>query len=148
MSKIRITKEFHFEAAHALMGYDGPCRNIHGHSYQLSVTIAGNPVTDDKSPKLGMIMDFGDLKKMIKKEIVDPLDHTLLLNAALPTEEIKKSGDPFSNITIVDYQPTSENLLLDFAARIKRLLPPEVTLHSMRLRETASSYAEWFADDN
>jgi len=60
---IRITKEFKFEMAHALKGYDGPCKNIHGHSYELMVTILGYPVVDESSPKLGMVMDFGDLKK-------------------------------------------------------------------------------------
>jgi 6-pyruvoyltetrahydropterin/6-carboxytetrahydropterin synthase len=148
MTKIRVTKEFHFEAAHALMGYDGPCRNVHGHSYHLSVTVTGEPVSDLKSAKLGMVIDFGDLKCMIKSHIVDPLDHALLLNAALPVEEIKKTGDPFSNIVLLDYQPTSENMLIDFAKRIRELLPPGVSLHSMKLRETANSYAEWFAEDN
>ncbi len=64
MSKIRITKEFHFEMAHTLLGYDGPCRNIHGHSYELKVTLLGVPIDDPKNPKLGMVMDFGDLKKL------------------------------------------------------------------------------------
>ncbi|MEI7896682.1 MAG: 6-carboxytetrahydropterin synthase QueD, partial [bacterium] len=57
-------------------------------------------------------------------------------------------GDPFTNVVLVPYQPTSENFLLDFAERIGKLLPAGVMLHSMRLRETANSYAEWFADDN
>jgi 6-pyruvoyltetrahydropterin/6-carboxytetrahydropterin synthase len=148
MNQIRVTKEFRFEAAHALTGYDGPCRNIHGHSYELSVTVTGTPVTDRQSTKLGMVMDFGDLKKIIKKQIVDPFDHALLLNAGLPQEELQQFGEPFTNIIFLPYQPTSENFLLDFAHRIRELLPRGVLLHSMRLRETASSYAEWFAEDN
>jgi 6-pyruvoyltetrahydropterin/6-carboxytetrahydropterin synthase len=148
MNKIRVTKEFRFEAAHALRGYDGPCRNIHGHSYELSVTVTGIPVTDPASPRLGMVIDFGDLKRTIKKQIVDPFDHALLLNGDTPREDIRISGEPFTNVVFLSYQPTSENFLLDFAARIKPLLPAGVELHSMRLRETASSYAEWFAEDN
>jgi 6-pyruvoyltetrahydropterin/6-carboxytetrahydropterin synthase len=148
MNHIRVTKEFRFEAAHALMGYDGPCRNVHGHSYELSVTVIGTPVADPASTKLGMVMDFGDLKKIIKKHIVDPFDHALLLNAALPKEELQQFGEPFTNIVFLPYQPTSENFLLDFAVRIRELLPQGVLLHSMRLRETANSYAEWFAGDN
>jgi len=148
MSKIRITKEFHFEAAHALMGYDGPCRNVHGHSYHLSVTIMGEPITDPDSPKCGMVMDFGDLKRMIRSLIIDPLDHALILNSAFPVEDLKRMGNPFSNLRMVDYQPTSENMLIDFAEKIRKVLPFNLTLISMRLRETDTSFAEWFAEDN
>ncbi|MCX6268172.1 MAG: 6-carboxytetrahydropterin synthase [Bacteroidetes bacterium] len=148
MNQIRVTKEFRFESAHALMGYDGPCKNVHGHSYELSVTVIGAPVSDRNSAKLGMVMDFGDLKKIIKKQIVDPFDHALLLNSDLPQDELQKFGEPFNNIVSLPYQPTSENFLLDFATRISEFLPSGVKLHSLRLRETANSYAEWFADDN
>jgi 6-pyruvoyltetrahydropterin/6-carboxytetrahydropterin synthase len=147
MNQIRVTKEFRFEAAHALKGYDGPCRNVHGHSYELSVTVIGSPVSDQNSAKLGMVMDFGDLKKIIKKHIVDPFDHALLLNSAVSTEEMERFGEPFTNLVVVPYQPTSENFLIDFAKRIRELLPQGVNLHSMRLRETANSYAEWFSED-
>ena len=148
MNLIRVTKEFRFEAAHALKGYDGPCRNIHGHSYELSVTVIGSPVTDLQSSKLGMVMDFGDLKKIVKKQIVDPLDHALLLYEKYPQEDLKQLGEPFTNLVLLPYQPTSENLLLDFAGRIRELLPGGIRLFSMRLRETANSFTEWFAADN
>ena len=148
MDQIRVTKEFRFEAAHALMGYDGPCKNIHGHSYQLSVTVIGSPVSDSASTKLGMVMDFGDLKKIIKRQIIDPFDHALLLNSAISYEGLQNLGEPFTNIVVVPYQPTSENFLLDFAKRIREFLPTGVLLYSLRLRETSNSYAEWFATDN
>ena len=79
---IRVTKEFRFEMAHALAGHDGPCRNIHGHSYLLSVTLTGTPVNDPASPKNGMVMDFSDLKKIVDSAIVRPFDHALVLLAA------------------------------------------------------------------
>jgi 6-pyruvoyltetrahydropterin/6-carboxytetrahydropterin synthase len=148
MSTIRITKEFSFEAAHALHGYDGPCKSIHGHSYGLFVTVSGIPVRDIKSPKNGMVMDFGDLKKIIKKNIVDPVDHALILSKDYPVQDVAKISEAFCNIVWVDYQPTSENLLADFAMKIKALLPEGVSLFSLRLRETANSYAEWYASDN
>ncbi len=146
MPSLRITKEFSFEAAHALKGYDGPCRNIHGHSYQLAVTVTGNPVTSHNAPKRGMIMDFSELKKIMKSEVIDKMDHALILPSDLDISELKKMGETFSKVIMVDYQPTSENLLADFAGRIIRVLPEGVKLHSMKLRETATSYAEWFAD--
>jgi 6-pyruvoyltetrahydropterin/6-carboxytetrahydropterin synthase len=148
MTQIRVTKQFHFEAAHALKGYDGPCRHVHGHSYELSVTVIGSPITGTDDPKLGMVIDFGDLKRLIRKHIVDPLDHALLLNREIPRETLSSLGEPFTNIIFVPYQPTSENMLIDFAARIRGLLPAGVALHSMKLRETETSFAAWFADDN
>jgi 6-pyruvoyltetrahydropterin/6-carboxytetrahydropterin synthase len=148
MTRVRITKEFTFEAAHALKGYDGPCRNIHGHSYKLSVTIIGEPVSVLDSPKTGMVMDFSELKKTIRKSLIDLFDHSLILGSGYPENVIKMPGEEASNVVFVDYQPTSENLLIDFAARIRNLLPSGVRLYSLKLRETGSSYAEWFADDN
>ena len=148
MSTIRITKEFRFEAAHALRGYDGPCKSIHGHSYELAITVTGTPVGDKESPKAGMVMDFGDLKKIIRKNIIDSVDHALILNKDYPVEDVQKIREVFCNIVWVDYQPTSENLLADFSQKIIPLLPDGVNLHSIKLRETANSFAEWYATDN
>ena len=86
MSTIRITKEFTFETAHALYGYDGKCKNIHGHSYKLAVTVIGTPITDPTNVKMGMVIDFGDLKSIVKEEVVDPLIMQLFL---MPTHHIK-----------------------------------------------------------
>ncbi len=148
MNKIRITKHFDFESAHALYGYDGKCKNIHGHSYHLYVTVIGDPINDPDDPKNGMVMDFGDLKRIVKKEIVIVFDHAVVLNQNSPHIELAKSIEDHSHkIVLVPYQPTSENMLFDFAERIKRQLPQNVSLHSLKLYETANSYAEWFADD-
>lgn len=147
MDQIRITKEFRFEAAHALKGYDGPCKNIHGHSYELSVTVIGTPNADPNSSKLGMVMDFGDLKRLIKGAIVDSFDHALILQEDSEKDISQAPVAPFCNILYLPYQPTSENLLVDFSQRIKALLPPECKLFSLRLRETATSFAEWFESD-
>ena len=114
MTVIRLTKEFSFEAAHALDGYDGPCREIHGHSYRLFVTVKGTPAEDEADPKCGMVMDFGGLKRIVNEEIVS----------------------------------RCENMLADFARRIAARLPEGVALHSLKLHETATSFAEWFAGDN
>ena len=149
MARIRLTKEFSFESAHALDGYDGLCREIHGHSYRLFVTVVGEPSQCESDPKLGMVMDFGDLKRIVNCEIVDRLDHSFVVrdseqNAAL----IASLGEKFKNVVVVDYQPTCENMLSDFAERLQRALPTNVQLYSLRLHETATSYAEWFASDN
>ena len=148
MTKIRLTKEFHFETAHALWNYDGLCKNIHGHSYILFVTIIGEPINDKTNPKLGMVMDFGDLKKIISEEIIDKLDHALLLSKETPDVEELNIAQMFKRFYLMDYQPTCENMIIDFADRIKKRLPKEVSLHSLKLHETSTSFAEWFASDN
>ena len=148
MTKIRLTKEFKFEMAHALKGYDGPCRHIHGHSYELVVTVAGVPESDPSSPKLGMVIDFGQLKTIVRQVIISEFDHALVLNRDSANEYFVHMTDLFGKLILVDYQPTSENLLIDYAARIKAQLPAGVELISMQLRETVTSYTEWFAADN
>lgn len=148
MSKIRVTKEFTFEMAHALLGYDGSCRFVHGHSYGLTVTVMGTTVEDETTPKLGMVIDFGDLKKIVKETVVNQFDHALVLNSKTPHDTLKGSNEMFDKMIFVDFQPTSENLVVDFAERIKEKLPDEISLYSLKLRETATSYAEWFAGDN
>jgi 6-pyruvoyltetrahydropterin/6-carboxytetrahydropterin synthase len=146
--KIRITKHFDFETAHALYGYDGKCRNIHGHSYQLYVTVIGTPISDANHVKNGMVLDFGDLKKIVKSEIVDIFDHATVLNENSPHKELAEKIKPHSpKVLLVDYQPTSENMLVHFAEKISDRLPNSVTLHSLKLYETNNSYAEWFASD-
>ena len=87
MAVIRLTKEFSFEAAHALDGYDGPCREIHGHSYRLFVTVKGTPAEDASNPKCGMVLDFGVLKRIVSEEIVSHFDHALVLRASESGEE-------------------------------------------------------------
>ena len=148
MQNIRLTKIFNFEAAHALLGYHGKCRHIHGHSYQLHVTVIGKPLDDESSSVKGMVMDFSHLKEIVKENIVEVFDHALVLNKNTPLDGVYMKSETFQKVIIVDYQPTSENLLIDYADRISKLLPENVKLHNLRLQETVTSFAEWFADDN
>jgi len=149
MSKIRITKQFTFETGHALYGYDGKCKNVHGHSYKLSVTVIGSPITDTANVKYGMVIDFGDLKKIVKQEILDVFDHATVFNKNTPHVELAKElSDRGHDTILVDYQPTSENMVIDFAKKIKDRLPSNILLHSLRLQETETSFAEWFQSDN
>lgn len=149
MDTIRITKQFSFETGHALYGYDGKCRNVHGHSYKLSVTVIGEPIEDNNHVKFGMVIDFGDLKKIVKEEIVDVFDHATVFNKNTPHVELAKELENRGhNVLLVDYQPTSEMMVIDFAEKIKKRLPGSIQLHSLKLQETETSYAEWFANDN
>ncbi len=149
MGNIRITKQFTFETGHALFGYDGKCRNVHGHSYKLSVTVIGSPITDTGHVKLGMVIDFSDLKKIVKEEIVDEFDHATVFNKNTPHIELAQElSGRGHKVILANYQPTSENMVIDFADKIKVRLPENIKLHSLKLQETDTSFAEWFADDN
>jgi 6-pyruvoyltetrahydropterin/6-carboxytetrahydropterin synthase len=149
MSTIRITKQFSFETGHALYGYDGKCRNVHGHSYKLFVTVIGHPISDTTHVKLGMVIDFSDLKVIVKNKIVDVFDHATVFNKNTPHVELAKElSDRGHNVLLVDYQPTSEMMIIDFANVIKQELPSHIKLHSLKLQETDSSYAQWFASEN
>jgi 6-pyruvoyltetrahydropterin/6-carboxytetrahydropterin synthase len=149
MSNIRITKQFSFETGHALYGYDGKCKNVHGHSYKLSVTVIGTPISDAQNVKFGMVIDFTDLKKIVKEEIVDQFDHATVFNKNTPHVELAHELESRGHhVILVDYQPTSENMVIDFSNRIKNRLPKNISLFSLKLQETETSFAEWFASDN
>jgi len=149
MSNIRITKQFSFETGHALYGYDGKCKNVHGHRYKLSVTVIGKPILDASNVKFGMVIDFTDLKKIVREEIVDLFDHATVFNKNTPHVELAKElSNRGHHVILVDYQPTSENMVIDFAQKINNRLPAEIQLHSLKLQETETSFAEWYASDN
>ncbi len=147
MSYIRLTKEFSFEMAHALWNYDGSCRNIHGHSYRLSVTVKGQPIEEKGNVKLGMVLDFGVLKEIVQQEIIKPFDHSVVISNEADHSWIKQSSQMFEKTILTAYQPTCENMLIDFAKKIQLKLPVSIQLVSIKLAETANSYAEWFAAD-
>jgi len=148
MAIIRLTKIFYFDTGHALAGYDGKCRNVHGHTYTLEVTVIGEPITDPNHVKFGMVIDFSDLKEIVKKHVIDDYDHALVLNKNTVYKEIgdflNKRGH---HILLVDFQPTGEMMIQDMAQRIMAHLPSNLKLFKLKLYETGTSYAEWYADD-
>lgn len=148
MPKIRVTKRFHFEMAHSLYEYDGLCRNIHGHSYNLEVTLRGEPHNQPGHPKDGMVMDFGDLKRIVKEHIVSRFDHALMINHLVPEDKVELLHQTTDRIILVNFQPTTENIATHIASILQQQLPAKVELFSIRLYETITSFAEWFASDN
>ncbi len=148
MSNIRVTKRFHFEMAHTLYEYDGLCRNIHGHSYNLEVTLIGEPRNEPGHPKDGMVLDFGDLKEIVKSEIVGRFDHALMVNSRVPQQQMELLKKTTERLIVVDFQPTSENIVAYIAEILQQHLPENVSLFSIRLYETVTAFAEWFASDN
>lgn len=134
---LRLTKEFSFDMAHALTGYDGKCRNIHGHTYHLFVTVEGEPLRDNASPKDGMVLDFSEIKRLVNEVVVERFDHALVLPKSTPY-----STDIDTKMVVTDFQPTTENLLLHFAQLLQPAMPHGARLHSLKLYETETSSAE------
>ena len=134
--------------SHALFNYDGLCRNIHGHSYKLQITVSGEPANEPGSPKDGMVIDFSILKKIILEQIISKLDHSLMINENAPTDKLDALGQMYERHQVVPFQPTSENLVVYIAEKVKPLLSEHIELFSVRLYETSNSFAEWYAEDN
>lgn len=95
-----------------------------------------------------MVIDFGDLKKIVRSEIVDVFDHATVFNKNTPHVDLAKELESRDhNVILVNYQPTSENMVIDFAEKITKRLPANIKLFSLKLQETETSFAEWFAGD-
>jgi 6-pyruvoyltetrahydropterin/6-carboxytetrahydropterin synthase len=113
------------------------------------VTVIGTPISDTSNVKFGMVIDFTDLKRIVKEEVVDVFDHATVFNMNTPhvelADELKSRGH---HVILVPYQPTSENMVVDFAHKIKLRLPESIALYSLKLQETETSFAEWYAEDN
>lgn len=134
--------------AHALMDYDDPCKQIHGHSYKLSVTVRGIPHHMPGSATDGMVMDYKQLHQIVKTQVMDKYDHRLLLNDGIPVEQFVKLREFFPEVVFLPYQPTCENLVIAWATLIQYKLPKRVELYNLCLYETENNYAEYCVSDN
>jgi len=96
-----------------------------------------------------MVIDFTDLKKIVKEEIVDKFDHATVFNKNTPHLELATLlSERDHDVILVDYQPTTEMMVIDFAEKISKRLPKNISLFSIKLQETESSFAEWYASEN
>ena len=148
MAILRLTRVFSFDMAHVLLNYHGKCKNIHGHTYRLEVTVKGVPCNDDASPRKGMLIDFSDFKKLIQDKIITVWDHALMIHQDSDPVLLCALKNNYEKIIIVPFQPTTENMICELASTIKEILPTHLQLFSLRLYETEKSYAEWYASEN
>ncbi len=138
---LKVTKIFRFETAHAIHGYNGHCKNIHGHSYVLHVTVGASIGDTAFLPKPGFIVDFKDLKKWVNSIIIQEFDHCLILSE----DFIKEHPNTVSaeNLFIWEMEPTAENILLYIRNKLLTMLPKNIFLKKLTIYETNDSYAEW-----
>lgn len=103
-----LKTEASFDAAHFLSGYDGKCKNIHGHRWRIVVTIQGTSL-QESGPKKGMLMDFGDLKDAVKS-LADFFDHALLLEeGSLRESTVAALMEENFKIITLPFRTTAEN---------------------------------------
>ena len=138
---LTATKIFKFDAAHFLTDYEGKCANMHGHTYKLEVSVrsyakpqVSEAVSDIREEaKLcltgGMVVDFGDLKKIVNSEVIDLFDHATL-------------NDVFRKHGWDDFSTTAENIVMFIMGRLERPLSAiGIRITRLRLWETETCYA-------
>jgi 6-pyruvoyltetrahydropterin/6-carboxytetrahydropterin synthase len=134
--------------AHALYGHKGLCRNIHGHTYTLSVTLLGGITNDPGNTEDGMVVDFSSLKDLVHEQVISVYDHALVLNGHSPHGDLKEIEKNFEKVIYLEDQPTCENLVLRIAGHLNEHLPAGIILHHVSLQETPTAKAEWYYEDN
>ncbi|WP_301003238.1 6-carboxytetrahydropterin synthase QueD [uncultured Duncaniella sp.] len=120
-----VTKEITFDAAHMLSNYDGKCSNLHGHTYRVAVTLSGHPNTTKTASDSHMVMDFGDLKSIMQSEIMNRMDHALLISAE-------------------EFRTEAEGALMNWASKFgkkKCIMPSRTTAEDM-----AFAIGSWVRD--
>lgn len=143
---IVISKAFNFEASHVLPRHPGKCSRLHGHSWVLEVAVLGAI-----DPTTGFVMDYGELKELVQREIVDQVDHQ-----HLGAGDILTNQRDYLTPSIIphNFYPSSENLVVLFSKilldRLKSLPrtpgQPEIELYTVSLKETCTSEAIWFPE--
>lgn len=138
---LEVTKIFRFETAHAIYGYQGPCQQIHGHSYELHVTLGPLERSEAYIPGPGFFIDFKELKNWVKDTVVAAFDHRLILSEQYVKSDPSAAG--LRQLVVWKMEPSAENMLLYIAKLLKKNVPEGVRLVALRLYETRDSYAEW-----
>lgn len=142
---MEVTKIFSFEMAHAIFGYQGACRNIHGHSYVLHISVSSKDSTDRFLSPPGFIIDFKQLKHLVKSHVVDRFDHSLVVSQSY----LKNNPGLLiqDNCEIWEFEPTAENILLFIIQILSPVMPKNISITSAKLYETKDSYVTWRPDN-
>ena len=127
--------------AHAIHGYAGACKNIHGQSYELEVTVSGCTTKDEYILAPGFIIDFKELKQLVTDSIIRMIDHKLVLSQDYIAEHPSIRSQ--ENLVMLGAEPTAENLLIHFQQILLQALPSGSKLVELKLYETKDSFARW-----
>jgi len=142
LNDVTICKIFTFDAAHQLIGHNGKCANLHGHTYKLEIFLKGPVVGPDHSSEEGFVIDFSELKKVVKEMVLSRLDHAFLAKGNEPIIQTLKETN--SKIALLGFRTTVENLSAYICHQLKETGLP---VHSVRLWETPTAWAQVMASD-
>ena len=134
---ITVTKTVRFDAAHVLTNHQGLCKNLHGHTYRVDVSVA-QAADDDRD----MVIDFKDLKAIANEVICDRFDHAFIYSTASAGEKeiaavVEKNG---MRTVAIPFRSTAENLARLFYNDLKPRIPG---LATVKVWETADNVAEY-----
>ncbi len=134
-----LTTEFTFDAAHRILGHQGKCGYLHGHTYRLEVAVGAEHLD-----RLGMIMDVDDLRALVRKAVLDRWDHATLLSAADPLASAieRVQDDAPERVVRLAANPTAEALAREAWETISRSLPAGIRLERVAVRETPTCCSE------
>ena len=128
-----------FDAAHFLKDYEGKCKNIHGHRWKVIVEIAKETL-ETEGPKRGMVLDFGDLKAVLK-ELCNELDHSLIYESgSLKKTTVQALQEEDFRMIEVPFIPTAENFAKYFYDRMKE---QKIPVHRVEVYETPNNFAAY-----
>ncbi len=136
---MNLTTRFTFDAAHRILGHPGKCGYLHGHTYHLEVTVAS-----ERLDALGMVMDFDDLRALVRKAVLDRWDHATLLGEQDPLVPaiIGVQMEAPEKVVRFKQNPTAEILTRRAWEAIRQTLPPSVSLLRVKIDETPACSSE------
>ena len=128
-----LTVSYTFDAAHRIPGHPGKCAYLHGHTYHLEVTVSA-----DRLDPLGMVMDFDDLREVVRKAVLEHWDHATLLapDDPLGPAIVQVQADAPDRVVRLPGSPTAEIMTRVAWAAIEGALPAGITLERVAIRET------------
>ncbi|MDQ0339082.1 6-pyruvoyltetrahydropterin/6-carboxytetrahydropterin synthase [Caldalkalibacillus uzonensis] len=141
-NEVIVSKRFTFDSAHQLVGHKGKCANLHGHTYILEVMVKGETKCEQHGSDEGFVIDFADLKDIVKLKVLNSLDHAFLAKGDEPVIDVLKASG--SKVVILGFRTTVENLAIYICRTLKNAGLP---LYAVRLYETPTSWAQVMADD-
>ena len=143
---IAITRRLEFDAGHRLPNHKSQCRNIHGHRYALEITLSSEVIHEEGAADDGMVMDFGDIKRIAKEKLVDLWDHAFLVHRGDNVMVDFLAAISGHKTVILDVVPTAENLAQAAFAILKDAYHDRfghvLALTRVRLYETPNCWAD------
>ena len=143
---MQITRRLEFDAGHRIPSHTSQCKHLHGHRYAMEITLSGDIITQEGISEQGMVMDFSDVKRIAKEQVVDAWDHAFLVYRGDVQVLDFLNTLPGHKTIVLDAVPTAENLaliafkLLDPAYR--DIYNNHLTLQRVRLYETPNNWAD------